>query len=211
MQIPIARDLQSNRIVTPDRAIRKAPKGRYQCIVPGCQHDLTVAISKYGRVHFRHFRGMVSSGCSFHSGPKSRTHHNTAQQLLMVLLSEALARRAPMPTLVFETTAGIKTALPIILGRSVVTEWVCPFTNRRADLAILDDFGRPVLLVEVFHTHAVDHNKRDDLSPYWWIEVNAIDVLENSSRLIVRAHGNFPYEYELLGYQGDLFLASCSH
>ena len=76
-----------------------------------------------------------------------------------------------MPMFVFDTANGRREVLPFISAAQVVTEWECPISKRKADVALLDDEGRAVLLVEVWHTHAVDLEKRMDLSPYWWIEV----------------------------------------
>ncbi|RTL55634.1 MAG: hypothetical protein EKK46_06245 [Rhodocyclaceae bacterium] len=125
--------------------------------------------------------------------------------LLQTSLSAALSRQGPMPTLEFPTPAGITLAIPIVIGVEVITEWCCPRTNRRADLAVLDKQGDPVLLIEVYHTHAVDGTKASDLSPYWWIEVGAGQVLENHQRLVIINHGNFPYEFEVLGRQAEIF------
>ncbi|HNA87598.1 MAG TPA: hypothetical protein PLB04_18635 [Nitrospira sp.] len=110
-----------------------------------------------------------------------------------------------MPLLVFETPAQVVTVLPFIAGARVVTEWICPLRHRRPDVAVLDRFDEPVLLIEVFHTHTVDRKKRLDLTPYWWIEVGAPDVLKDPLRLVVREHGNFPYDLDVLGHQDELF------
>lgn len=204
-QVHLARDLQTGKLVSADRAIPKPGKGRYQCLDDRCRRSLTVARSKYGRLHFKHFRDGNLEGCRFHGHPKSRQQHTEAQLLLWVLFNEALQRKAPMPVLLFKTPSGEFPVLPFITGQQIVREWTCPLKHRRADLAILDRFGDPVLLIEVFHTHAVDGNKRLDLSPYWWIEVGARDVLENPFRLNVLDHGNLPYEFEILGHQAEFF------
>ena len=84
-------------------------------------------------------------------------------------------------------------------------EWECPISKRKADVALLDEAGRVVLLVEIWHTHAVDREKQHDLSPYWWIEVEASRVLADPTALIVRNHGNLPDALALAWEQFKLF------
>lgn len=110
-----------------------------------------------------------------------------------------------MPLMIFNTPKGIKAVLPFIHAEKVVMEWRCPLSDRRADLAMLDHSGRPVLLVEVLHTHAVDGDKRQDLAPYWWIEVEANQVLKDTDALIIRNHGNLPTQLALAWEQFELF------
>ena len=110
-----------------------------------------------------------------------------------------------MPVFLFKTPEGIQRILPFILGERVVTEWTCPLKRRRADIAILDRLGDPLLLIEVFHTHAVNGNKRLDLSPYWWIQVSAREVMDTPFQLNILDHGNLPYEFEVLGHQSEMF------
>ncbi len=59
--------------------------------------------------------------------------------------------------------------------------------------------------MEVWHTYAVDLEKRKDLSPYWWIEVEASRVLADPSALIVRNHGNLPDAQAMAWEQFQLF------
>ena len=169
--------------IKADRADRKPGKGRYRCLDGRCARDLTVARSKYGRQHFRHFRNSHAEGCCFQSIWSKDDRHRAAQALLQALFSEALKRNIPMPMFVFDTANGRREVLPFISAAQVVTEWVCPISKRKADVALLDDDGRAVLLVEVWHTHAVDLEKRIDLSPYWWIEVEASQVLADPTAL----------------------------
>lgn len=191
-QIRWAVDLASGEWVRADRAERKPGRGRYRCLDERCGRDLTVARSKYGRQHFRHFRNSHAEGCCFLSIKSSDDRHRAAQALLRTLFAGALRRRVPMPMLVFDTANGRREVLPFIFAAHVVTEWECPVTGRKADVALLDDLQRAVLLVEVWHTHAVDHEKRQDLSAYWWIEVEARQVLADPTKLLVRNHGNLP-------------------
>lgn len=203
--IPFALDLSTGELVSPDRAIRNPPRGRYQCPHPTCHGDVTTASSKHGRRHFRHFRGVLAHEEQVSGKKKSQTIHDRAQFLLHERFTDALAKRRPMPCLEFETPTGIHKVQMFIPGKTVVTEWTCPLTSRRADLAILDYEGEPLLLIEVFHFHAVDKNKRADLSVYWWIEVVANEVIEDTARLKIKAFGNLPDEFRLMGEQGELF------
>lgn len=202
-RITWALDLKAGKLVRADRAEHRPGKGRYRCLDERCGRDLTVARSKQGRQHFRHFRNRHAEGCAFHDQVKGR--HQAAQQVLMTLFAEALRRRTPMPLMVFNTPVGIKMVLPFVQARDVVMEWVCPISGRRVDVALLDADGNPVLLVEVWHTHAVDIEKGKDLGPYWWIEVEANQVLAESDVLIIRNHDNLPAPLALAWEQFQLF------
>lgn len=204
-RIAWALDLKTGKLVKADRAERRPGKGRYRCLDERCGRDLTVARSKQGRQHFKHFRSSNDDQCTFQSRGQSQTRHQAAQLVLQTLFCEALKRHTPMPLLVFNTPQGIRTVLPFIQASKVVTEWSCPHSGRRADLALLDERDVPVLLIEVWHTHAVDVEKRLDLSAYWWIEVEANQVLSDCNALLVRNHGNFPEQLALAWHQFELF------
>lgn len=206
-QIKWALDIKTGKLVKADRAERKPGRGRYRCLDEKCGHDLTVACSKRGRLHFRHFRTGNTEGCAFHSHGKSQTQHRAAQVLLHVLFSGALKRRIPMPLFLFNTPSGRRTVLPFIAASSVEMEWQCPHSGRRADLAILDAANQPVLLMEVFHTHAVDQPKRQDFSTYWWIEVEANQVLSEPGQLVIRNHDNLSEYLALAWEQFELYEA----
>ena len=201
--IPWGRDMQTEKLVRAERAIYPPGKGRYRCLDERCGRDLTVAKSKQGRQHFRHFRNSRAISCVFQGPAKSK--HSAAIRLLVILFSEALQRRTPMPLMVFNTPTGTKTVLPFMSAEQVVTEWTCPNTGRRADLALLDHNRQPALLVEVWHTHAVCDDKSKDLTSYWWVEVEAKEVLMGTDVLIIRNHGNLPVQLELAWSQLQLF------
>lgn len=97
-----------------------------------------------------------------------------------------------MPLFQFSTPSGPRLILPFIRACRVVEEWVCPNSGRRADLALHDGDGMPVLLIEVCFSNAVNKDKRQDLNGYWWIEVEARHVLEDVDTLNIRAHGGLP-------------------
>lgn len=202
-RITWALDIQSGKLVKADRAEHRPGKGRYRCLDERCSRDLTVARSKQGRQHFRHFRNGHSEGCAFQDLAKGK--HEAAQRVLATLFSEALRRRTPMPLMVFNTTVGVRMVLPFVQAYEVVMEWRCPQSGRRVDLALLDQSGHPVLLVEVWHTHAVDGDKRNDLAAYWWIEVEANEVLSDTDKLYIRNHDNLPPQLALAWEQFELF------
>lgn len=204
-QITWALDLAADTLVRAERAERRPGKGRYRCLDDRCCADLTVARSRLGRQHFRHFRNSHATGCAFHNLSKPQTQHKAAQLLLRTLFAEAMMCRIPMPVLVFNTPSGVQQVLPFVHARTVAVEWECPSTGRRADLALLDGGGAPILLIEVLHTHAVTSEKRRDLSGYWWIEVEAKQVLLDARRLIVRSHDNLPEMLALQWEQFELF------
>ena len=87
-QINWAVDLNTGKWIKADRADRKPGKGRYRCLDGRCARDLTVARSKYGRQHFRHFRNSHAEGCCFHSIRSKDDRHRAAQALLQALFSE---------------------------------------------------------------------------------------------------------------------------
>jgi hypothetical protein len=164
-----------------------------------------VARSKNGRQHFKHFRNSHPDNCVFHNQGRPQTRHTAAKVLLCTLFREALNRRVPTPLFRFDTPNGSQFVLPFFTATRVVNEWTCPLTPRRADLALLDSDGRPALLIEVWHTNAVNRDKRQDLTPYWWIEVDANQVLSDSTVLQVRAHDNLPEVLALAWQQFKLF------
>jgi len=202
-RITWALDVQTGKLVKADRAQHRPGKGRYRCLDERCCRDLTVARNKQGRQHFRHFRNSHAEGCVFHDLAKGK--HEAAQRILAMMFSEALRRRTPMPLMVFNTPAGSRAVLPFVQAKEVVMEWRCPQSGRRVDLALLDESRQPVLLVEVWHTHAVDGDKRRDLASYWWVEVEATQVLTDTDVLVIRNHDNLPAQLALAWEQFELF------
>lgn len=202
-RITWALDIQTGKLIKADRAEHRPGKGRYRCLDEQCCRDLTVARSRQGRQHFRHFRNAHAQSCVYQE--LSHGKHAAAQRLLATLFSEALRGQTPMPLLIFNTPLGTRTVLPFVHAKDVVLEWQCTLTGRRVDVALLDNLGRPVLLVEVWHTHAVSDDKRADLSPHWWIEIEASQVLTNPEALVIRSHGNLPAQLALAWEQFRLF------
>lgn len=196
--IPWARDVATHTYIRAHEAQHLPPLGTYACLDPDCLGDLTVyeRPTGSGKLYFRHRHKAASERCGFHPNQaRTSRRHDTAQKLLAVVLRDALRKLGPMPLLEFHTSAGARTVLPLLSAEQVVLEWTCPRTRRRADIALLDRLGEAVLLVEIFHTHAVDRNKREDLSNYWWVEVEANAVIRDFERLPIRHGGNMPYVF----------------
>ena len=203
--IPFARSVKTGALVKPYQANRQADKGLYECLDPKCKRPVLVSSSKHHRVHFRHYRGDIGEQCGFSGISRPQNIHTKAKLHVAILFENALLKKAPMPKLRFDTPEGIHHVLPFIVNCKVKKEWDCKAINRRIDIAIVDQDETPVLLIEIKYKHAVNYEKREALKSYWWIEVDAKDILVNPHELIVRTHGNFPYEYELLGNQSSLF------
>lgn len=110
-----------------------------------------------------------------------------------------------MPLFQFSTPRGPRLVLPFIRACRVIEEWVCPDSGRRVDLALLDDEGMPVLLIEVCYSNAVNGDKRQDLTGYWWLEVEARHVLEEVDTLIIVAHGGLPRMLAAVWEEESLF------
>lgn len=100
-----------------------------------------------------------------------------------------------MPLLEFQVAGATRQVLPLVNAKRVRPEWSCQRTGKRADIALLDHHDEPVLLIEVFHTHAVDRHKIRAYSDYWWIEVEANAIIANYERLPVIHCGNLPYVF----------------
>lgn len=198
-----ALDTLTGKLIKADRAEHRPGKGRYCCLDDRCGRDLTVARTKQGRQHFRHFRNTHATDCLFHGHTDGR--HAAAQRLLAILFSEVLRGRAPMPLFLFDTPKGVREVLPFVHAKTIVQEWRCPLSGRRVDMALLGDNGIPVLLVEIWHTHAIDNEKRKDLRPYWWIEVEANQVLVDTDFLVIRNHDNLPAQLAIAWEQFRLY------
>lgn len=197
-RILLAREAVSGHLLKADTARHLPPEGTYQCLDPNCGGDLNVCQwpRRPGRLYFRHRTATASANCGFHSGnARTQRRHDAALHLLAVVLNEAIHRREPMPLLEFQVAGATRQVLPLLNAKSVVSEWVCRRTGKRADIALLDRHDDPILLIEVFHTHAVDRIKARAYSDYWWIEVEANAIIADYERLPVIHCGNMPYVF----------------
>lgn len=195
-RIPLARDIASGHLIRAEYAQHLPPPGTYRCLDPRCGGDLTVYERPRGsgNHYFRHRVDATSVNCGLHSSHnRSPRRHEAAKHVLAEVFHEVVAHREPMPLLSVIVAGGRKDVAIFARPARVETEWTCPATRRRADIALLDRNGDPILLVEIYHSHAVDGNKRQDLSAYDWIEVEANEVLDDVDLLRVRHAGGLPY------------------
>jgi len=195
-RILLAREVATGQLLKADIARHLPPEGTYRCLDPNCGGDLNVCQwpRRPGHFYFRHRTTSASAHCGFHSSNARTTRrHAAAQHLLAVVLNEAIHHREPMPLLAFQVAGATRHVLPLLNATRVVTEWACRRTGKRADIALLDRHEEPVLLIEVFHTHAVDRNKVRAYTDYWWIEIEANAIIANYERLPVLHCGNLPY------------------
>lgn len=199
LTIPFAIHKSSRQIVAIAKANINAPKGTYECCVNNCKAQLNVVKSKYGRPFFKHYPNSKSNK---HCSSKSQDRHTKAKLLIRDSIKNAIDHRAPMPILIFQTPNREHEVHPFFAHANVLCEY--KINNRRIDVAVLDSLGNPLLLIEVKDKHAIDPIKEIDLQNFWWIEVNAKEVLTYPGRLIIHRHKNFSAEYEL-GYQQSLF------
>ena len=101
MKIPWAIDTKTGEWLRADRAVYRGERGRYRCTDKHCDREITVARSKRGRQHFKHFRNSGADGCGF--GHHGTGVHQTATRLLAARFSEAMAGHVPTPLLLFST------------------------------------------------------------------------------------------------------------
>ena len=101
MKIPWAIDTKTGEWLRADRAVYRGVRGRYRCTDKHCDREITVARSKRGRQHFKHFRNSGADGCGF--GHHGTGVHQTATRLLAARFSEAMAGHVPTPLLLFST------------------------------------------------------------------------------------------------------------
>jgi hypothetical protein len=203
--IPYAINVETGRRIKPEEGSTNARKGLYECFNPECRNHVFVSISKRGRAFFKHYpiKNDVIDYKNAHS--KSQDTHTRAIELLSHFFINGLERKSPMPLLLFETPHGVQKVLPFLYKCIVKKEFTIEAINKRIDLAIVDENNNPILLIEVNHKHQVPLEKEIALKQFWWIEVNAKEVINNPSNLVVRKHRNFPYEFDLLGAQDILF------
>lgn len=197
-RILLACEVATGALLKADTARHLPPEGTYQCLDPNCGGDLNVCRwpNRPGQFYFRHRTASASAACGFHSSnERTQRRHEAAKHLLAVVLNEAIQHREPMPLLEFHVAGATRHVLPFIGAKRVVPEWECRRTGKRADIALLDGLDEPVLLIEVFHTHAVDRHKKKAYSDYWWIEVEANAIIANHGCLPVIHSGNLPYVF----------------
>ena len=203
--IPFALDASRN-IVWPAESSREASPGSYFC--PNCDRELRASFwrNKAPYLCFKHAR-KNGDGCELARGKvRNQQVHDTAVRVLQKYIDAALHQGRNWLRFEIDTVDGKEKLLPLLFAKRAQREWTCPVSGRRADIAILDKNEDPVLLIEVYHSHAVDEKKALDYAGYKWIEVDARHVVEEDLSLLpIRNHGNFPAFYAMSGRQSRLF------
>jgi hypothetical protein len=116
MQIPHAIDIDTKKVINSDRADFRAVRGRYLCF--SCNREVLLAKSKNRKVHFKHYPD-EAVGCRY---SKSQGLHTQAKERVAIIFENALKKLGPMPTMKFETPAGMLSVLPFIAGHVVKRE-----------------------------------------------------------------------------------------
>lgn len=195
-------------IVLPREALRGAPRGSYFCPDPSCRREVIASKwrNKPSILCFKHLPQRGNKGCALRrAGAGRHQYHDEAVRQLQLYLEAALHQHKNWPILEIATVDGIQKIHWTILGARAVREWTCPLSGRRADIAILDKNGDPVVLIEVYHSHKVDENKALDYAEFKWIEIEAKSIMDNLPFLRISNHGNQPSYFAMSELQRRLF------
>lgn len=197
LSIPEAIDVERNIYIKAHEADPHAPKGRYICRDTRCNKPVK-RILRDKTCFFRHYPEEGSVGHSKNQELHTRAIHEIRNQF------ENIKKYGlTMPTFQLNTKQGLKEIVPFLSNFIVKTEW--PLGKRFIDVAILDAYNNPILLIEVLHTHKVCQEKAVDIDQYPWIEIKAKSILSNQRVLKIERHHRFPQEYDDF-YQLDLLL-----
>lgn len=197
LRIPEAIDIERNTYIKAHEADPRAPKGQYICRDTRCNKPVK-RILRGNTCFFRHYpeEGSVSHG-------KSQELHTRAIHEIRNQFVNVQKYGLTMPTFLLYTKQGPKEIVPFLSNFIVKTEW--PLGKRFIDVAILDAYNNPILLIEVLHTHKVCQEKAVDIDQYPWVEIKTKSILSNQRFLKVERHHRFPQEYDDF-YQLDLLL-----
>lgn len=188
LSIPMAVDIDSKRYIKPHEADPNAKRGRYICTDSTCNKPVQ-RILRSSTCFFRHY---PEDGRIGHS--KNQDLHTRAIHLIFDQFSNVLEYGLSIPIFTLDTKYGPKEVVPFLGQYKVKKEY--PVGERKIDVAILDDFDRPLLLIEVLNTHKVSQEKSLDLIDYPWVEIKAKYVLQNQRVIKVDRHHRFPQEFD---------------
>ena len=197
LTIPEAIDVERNTYIKAHEADSHAPKGRYICRDTNCNKPVK-RILRGTTCFFRHY---PEEGSVSHS--KNHELHTRAIDEIRNQFVNVKKYGLTMPIFQLNTKQGTKEIVPFFPNFIVKTEW--PLGKRFIDVAILDCYNNPILLIEVLHTHKVCQEKAADIDQYPWIEIRAKSILSNQRVLKVERHHRFPQEYDDF-FQLDLLL-----
>lgn len=188
LTIPEAIDVDQNIYVKAHEADSHAPKGRYICRDTNCNKPVK-RVLRGTTCFFRHY---PEEGSVSHS--KSHELHTRAIDEIRNQFVNVKKYGLTMPIFQLNTKQGTKEIVPFLSNFIVKTEW--SLGKRFIDVAILDSYNNPILLIEVLHTHKVCQEKAADIDQYPWIEIRAKSILSNQRVLKVERHHRFPQEYD---------------
>ena len=198
LTIPEAIDLERNTYIKAHEADSHARKGRYICRDTKCNKPVKKILLDNNTCFFRHY---PDAGRLSHS--KSHELHTRAIHEIRNQFENIKKYGLTMPTFLLNTKQGPKEIVPFLSNFIVKTEW--PLGKRFIDVAILDAYYNPILLIEVLHTHKVCQEKAADIDQYPWVEIKAKSIISNQRVLKIERHHRFPQEYDDF-YQLDLLL-----
>lgn len=186
--IPDAIDLELNRYVKPHEADQNAVRGRYICRDTRCNKPVK-RILRNNTCYFRHY-----PNCGSVSHTKNQDLHTRAIHEIRNQFENFKENKLSMPVFLLNTKAGPKEVIPFLPEYIVKIEW--PINGRKIDVAILDRYQYPILLIEILHTSKVTKDKSLDIQEYPWVEIKAQSVISNPRLLKVERHHRMPQEFE---------------
>ena len=155
-------------------AILKAA-GNYECIRDAKKEDLYMCpvccndvIVKQGSVKRKHFAHKAKCSCEYYTKPSESQQHKESKLLFKSLLE---SRRR----ICISKRCGCQSEIQFPDQFRVVVEHQFKHLgrDRRADVAILDQNGKIINIVEIYHTHNIEEGDR----PEPWCEVSAVALL----------------------------------
>jgi hypothetical protein len=186
--IPDAIDVEFGRYIKPHEADPHAIRGRYICRDTSCNKPVK-RILRNNTCFFRHY-----PNCGSVNHSKSQDLHTRAIHEIRNQFDNFIENRLSMPVFLLNTKQGPKEVIPFLPEYIVKTEW--PMNGRKIDVAILDRYQHPILLIEILHTSKVTKEKSLDIQEFPWVEIKARSVISNPRILLVERHHRFPQEYD---------------
>jgi len=197
LSIPEAIDVERNIYIKAHEADSHAPKGRYICRNTNCNKPVK-RILRGNTCFFRHYPDESSISHS-----KSQDLHKRAIDEIRNQFINVQKYGLTMPIFQLSTKQGLKEIVPFLPNFTVKTEW--PLGKRFIDVAILDAYDNPILLIEVLNTHKICQEKVADIDQYPWVEIKVKSILSSQRILKIERHHRFPQEYDNF-FQLDLLL-----
>ncbi|MDP9729683.1 competence protein CoiA family protein [Alicyclobacillus tolerans] len=183
LRIPYALSLRQD-IVTPNLASKRMA---YFC--PECGAELIVRSGTRVRQHFAHKR--IPENCRFLN---EGWLHISAKHAVKATILQWIAGDRESPVINRECRNCYKNYSQILPPRvrKVELEYriESPAGFYVADVALLDNDGNPICVIEIRDTHEVDDEKRAKLKNMPWMELQARDALIDPTSLTPIEYGN---------------------